>query len=119
MIETEEGIEKLEEVVTTPGLGGIYVGPSDLALALGLSPRGDTDDPLHLETVDRIVATCKKHGIPVGIHTGSLAYTQRRLEAGFNFVTLGADSSFMMKAVASDLAAARNIQETERENTGY
>ena len=119
MVETKEGIENLEEIVTTPGLGAIYVGPSDLALALGLSPRGDTDDPLHLETVNRIVATCKKHGVPVGIHTGGLAYTQRRLEAGFNFVTLGSDGGFMMKAVAADLAAARDSQEKERESTGY
>ena len=77
----------------------------------GLPPRGDTDDPLHLETVDRILASCRKHGVPVGIHTGGLAYTQRRLEAGFNFVTLGTDSGFLMQAVSSDLAAARGTQE--------
>ena len=111
MIETREGLENLEEIVTTPGLGGVYIGPSDLALALGLPPRGDTDDPLHLETVDRILASCRKHGVPVGIHTGGLAYTQRRLEAGFNFVTLGTDSGFLMQAVNSDLAAARGTQE--------
>jgi 4-hydroxy-2-oxoheptanedioate aldolase len=108
MIETKEGLENLEEIVTTPGLGGIYVGPSDLALALGLSPRGDTDDPLHLEAVDKILATCKKHGVPAGIHTGGLAFTRRRLEAGFNFVTLGSDSGFLMQAATSDLAAARS-----------
>jgi 4-hydroxy-2-oxoheptanedioate aldolase len=119
MIETKEGIANLEEIVTTPGLGGIYVGPSDLALALGLSPRGDTDDPLHLETVATIVATCKKHGVPVGCHTGGLEYTLRRLEAGFNFVTLGSDSGFMMQSAASQLAQARGAQQKERENTGY
>ncbi|MEO2046592.1 MAG: aldolase/citrate lyase family protein [Pirellulales bacterium] len=107
MIETKEGLDNLEEIVTTPGLGGIYVGPSDLALALGLSPRGDTDDPLHLQTVDRILTTCKQHGVPAGIHTGGLAYTQRRLEAGFNFVTLDSDIGFIMQSVTSGLAAAR------------
>ena len=107
MIETREGIENLESIVTTPGLDGIYVGPSDLALALGLPARGDTDDPLHLATVDRILATSKKHGLPAGIHTNGLAYTQRRLEAGFNFVTLNSDAGFMMRSVYTDLAAAR------------
>jgi 4-hydroxy-2-oxoheptanedioate aldolase len=107
MIETKEGLANLEEIVTTPGLGAIYVGPSDLALALGLPPRGDTDDAAHLEAVNEILTTCKRHGVPVGIHTGGLAYTRRRLEAGFDFVTLGADSGFLMQAVGSDLAAAR------------
>ncbi len=115
MIETREGIDNLEEIVTTPGLGGIYIGPSDLALALGMSPRGDTDDPLHLETVEKIRAACQKHGVPAGIHTGSLAYAQRRLEAGFNFVTLGTDSGFLMRAVGEDLAAARETQKKNRE----
>jgi 4-hydroxy-2-oxoheptanedioate aldolase len=119
MIETEEGIAKLEEVVTTPGVGGVYIGPADLALALGLPARGDTDDPLHLATVDRILAACKKHGVPAGIHTSSLDYAKRRLAAGFDFVTLGTDSGFLMQAVAADLAGARGAQKGERENTGY
>ena len=107
MIETPDGIANLEEIVATPGLGGVYIGPNDLALALGLPARGDTDDPLHLETVGRILAACKRHGVPVGIHTGGLAYTRIRLEAGFDFVTLGSDAGLLMQAAAADLAAAR------------
>ena len=119
MIETKEGIENLEEIVATPGLGGVYIGPSDLAYALGLPPNGDTDDPLHLATVDQILATCKKHRVPAGIHTSSLDYAKRRLAAGFEFVTLGSDAGFMMQAAARDLAAARGAQQQARENTGY
>jgi len=119
MIETKEGIENLEEIVTTPGLGGVYIGPSDLAYALGLPPNGDTDTPLHLATVEKILATCKRHGVPAGIHTSSLDYTKRRLAAGFEFVTLGSDAGFMMQAAARDLAAARGAQQQTRENTGY
>ena len=119
MIETKEGIANLEEIVTTPGLGGVYIGPADLAYALGLPPKGDNDDPLHLETVGRILAACKAHGVPAGIHTGGLEYTKLRLAAGFNFVTLGSDVGFMMQAAATDLAAARGAQKREREATGY
>jgi 4-hydroxy-2-oxoheptanedioate aldolase len=119
MIETQEGIENLEEIVTTPGLSGVYVGPSDLALALGLPPRGDTDDPLHLATVEQILTTCKRHGVPAGIHTGGLDYTKRRLAMGFDFVTLGSDAGFMMQSAASSLAAARDARLSERESTGY
>ncbi|MEW6187699.1 MAG: aldolase/citrate lyase family protein [Thermodesulfobacteriota bacterium] len=116
MIETREGIENLESIVTTPGLDAVYVGPMDLALALGLPPRGDTDDPLHMATVEKIFKTCKKNGLPVGIHTNGLEYTKRRLESGFNFVTLNADAGFLMQAVLTDLSAARETQKRIRES---
>jgi 4-hydroxy-2-oxoheptanedioate aldolase len=107
MIETEEGLQNVEEIVSAPGLSGVYVGPADLALALGLPARGDNDDPRHLGAVERILATCKRHRVPAGIHTGGLDYTRRRLAAGFDFVTLGTDAGFMMQSVTADLPAAR------------
>lgn len=119
MIETKEGIEKVEEIVTTPGLGGVYIGPSDLGLSLGLPPLGDSDNPTHLATVKTILDTCKRHKVPAGIHTGGLEWTKRRLEAGFDFVTLGTDAGFLSRMVATELAAARGAQKRETEKTGY
>ena len=119
MIETRDGIENIEEIVTTPGLGGVYVGPADLGYALGLQPIGSADHPLHIETMARIVETCKRHGVPVGTHTGGLADSRRRLKEGFNFVTLGSDAGFMMQAAGADLAALRDTQKKAQEATGY
>jgi len=107
MIETQEGLDNLEAIVATPGLGGVYVGPSDLALSLGLPPRGDTDEPRHLAAVEQILAACKRAKVPAGIHTGGLEWTERRLAMGFDFVTLSNDIGFMMQAVTADLAAVR------------
>jgi 4-hydroxy-2-oxoheptanedioate aldolase len=119
MIETKEGIENLDSIVSTPGLGGIYIGPSDLAYSLGLPPIGDTDDPLHLATVDRILKVCRSHGVPAGIHTSSLEFARRRIEAGFDFVTLGTDAGFLIRAATTELADARGSVVKERESTGY
>jgi len=119
MIETQEGLRNLDEILATPGLDGIYIGPADLALALGMPALGDTDDPGHLETVLRILEACHNHDVPVGIHTSSLEYCQRRLEAGFDFVTLGSDAGFMTRTAAHELAAARGTATQAREQTGY
>ena len=62
MIETKEGLENLESIVTTEGLGGVYIGPADLALAIDLPARGDTDDPKHLATVERLQTTSSARG---------------------------------------------------------
>ena len=118
MIETAEGIEKVEEIVTTPGLDGVYIGPSDLALSLGLTPRGDNDDPVHAATVERIQDACRRHGVAIGIHTGGLEFTRRYLDLGFNFVTLGSDLGFMVRTAAGDLAAVRGTMQEQREENG-
>jgi 4-hydroxy-2-oxoheptanedioate aldolase len=107
MIETQEGLDNLDEIVSTPGLDGVYVGPSDLAYAIGQTPPGDTDDEKHVATVGAIVAACKRHKVPVGIQTASLDFTRKRLAAGFDFVTLGTDAGFMMRMVGAELAGAK------------
>jgi 4-hydroxy-2-oxoheptanedioate aldolase len=119
MIETREGVENLEAIVTTPHLGGVYIGPNDLALSLGMPARGDTDEPLHLSTVETILKTCKRHKVPVGIHTSSLEWSHRRLEAGFDFVTIGSDAGFVMVGAAGALTAMRGVKQKEAEPTGY
>lgn len=119
MIETAEGIDQVDEVAATTGLDGIYIGPSDLALAIGLQPTGDNDQPEHTATVQKVQDACNRHGVAAGIHTSSLAYAQRYLELGFHFVTLGSDLRFMLRAATEDLAAVRQTAPGAREETGY
>lgn len=119
MIETQEGIANVEEIVSTPGLDGIYIGPADLALAMGLPVSGDQPQEEHLEMVKHIHGVCRKHEVAIGIHTSSLEYAQKYLDLGFNFVTLGSESGHMMKNAARELAAARGTTEKKRESTGY
>ena len=107
MIETAEALKNLDEICTTPGLDAIYIGPSDLAFAIGQIARGDTDDPKHAETVTHIYETARKHNINVGIHTGSLKFTKRFLKQGFDMVMLGADSAFMSRMATMELNEAR------------
>lgn len=118
MVETEEAIEKLDEIASTPGVDAIYIGPSDLGYALGLGPAA-VADPKHQATVERILAACREHKIAAGIHTGSLEQTKFHLEQGFNLVNLGTDSAFMMRTAGTELAQAKETAAVERENTGY
>ena len=119
MVETADGIENLDEIASTPGLDGIYIGPSDLGYALGLSPTTGSQEQKHIDTVERIRKTCEAHGIAAGIHTGSLDATKRYLEQGFNLVTLGTDSAFLAGSASAQLADARDAVSTEREASGY
>jgi 4-hydroxy-2-oxoheptanedioate aldolase len=95
MIETADGLANLEDIVATPGLDGVYVGPSDLSLALGGGPEQDSHDPMRLEAFDRILAACRARGVRVGVHTTSVAYSQAMLARGFDLVTVGGDARYL------------------------
>ena len=114
MVETADGIENLEEIASTPGLDGIYIGPSDLAFALGLSPISGMEDEKHKETVQRILESCRNNGIAAGMHTGSLAQTKIYLNQGFNLVTLGTDSAFMARTAGTELSLAKEVKFANR-----
>ncbi|MDB5476828.1 MAG: garL [Phenylobacterium sp.] len=95
MIETAEGLEKADEICATPGLAGVYIGPSDLSLALGGPPTQDSEDPLRLAAFDKILAACQRAGVKAGVHTTSVAYSQAMLARGFDLVTVGADTRYL------------------------
>lgn len=103
MIETAEGIAKMDEIISTPGLDAVYIGPTDLALALGLPPVMDNDDPTHVATVNKILETCRKHKVAAAMHTTSAKYTQRYIDQGFNMVMLINDRVAMMNYVKAEV----------------
>jgi 4-hydroxy-2-oxoheptanedioate aldolase len=114
MIETAEALENLDEIMSTPGVDAVYIGPADLAFALGLPPSGDNDEPIHVEAVNKIFECSRKHNIAAGIQTGSVAYTKRYLDQGFHMVTLGGDSGFMARMARQELKAARQGSDVEK-----
>jgi 4-hydroxy-2-oxoheptanedioate aldolase len=95
MIETADGLANVAEIVATPGLDGVYIGPSDLSLALGGKPDQDSQDPVRLAAFETILGACKAAGRRAGVHTTSVAYSQQMLAMGFDLVTVGADVRYL------------------------
>ncbi|NJN52906.1 MAG: 2,4-dihydroxyhept-2-ene-1,7-dioic acid aldolase [Gammaproteobacteria bacterium] len=118
MIETADGLANVGEIVATPGVDGVYIGPSDLALALGLRPVGDFGDARHQAAIKTIHEACRKASVAIGIHTSSVEATRGYLDAGFNFVTLGSDGGFLARAAGDDLRAV-TASRSKLEATGY
>lgn len=103
MIETKEGIANLDAICATPGLDGVYIGPADLSYALGLAPRGDNPDPLHLKTCDNIREAAHRHGIKACMHCASAAFAAGAVKRGFDLVMLTSDISCMTAGVRRQL----------------
>lgn len=118
MIETAEALENLDEIMSTPGVDAVYIGPADLAYALELKPTGDNNDPKHVATVTHILETAKKHGIAAGIHTASVEYSRRYVDQGFNMVTVGTDRAFMERLARQELKQVREGGEAPQVEPG-
>lgn len=103
MVETRGGLENVEEIAQAPGVDGVYIGPADLALSLGISQGSEE----HGRAIERIRAACEKGGVAAGMHTTSGEGTRGYAEAGFDMVTCGMDSVFLTEAARHQLAAAR------------
>ena len=103
MVETKEGLANLDAICATPGLDAVYIGPADLSFALGLAPRGDNPDPLHIATCDKIRETAHKHGIKCVMHCGGAAFAAGAVKRGFDMVMLTSDSSCMAAGARAQL----------------
>src|SRR5215207_6696594 len=106
-IETAGGLENVEEIAATPGLDGLYIGPADLALALGIPLAAAGDDPRHVDAVQRILRACQASGIGAGMHSRSGELARRYAEQGFSMLNLGTDYELLTAAVRRELDAAR------------
>jgi 4-hydroxy-2-oxoheptanedioate aldolase len=105
MVETATGLSNVDEIAATPGVDAILVGPSDLAIGLGLAP--DDRGPTHAAAVKRVVETCRSHGIAAGIVLGDGATAKAHLELGFQFINVTTDIGLIMSGLRHELAVAR------------
>lgn len=111
MIETAEGLRNVEEIARTPGLDGLYIGPGDLAIALGLpvmpDQRNSDEQRAHADAIERIRMACERAGIVAGMYVGSGVEARRLVDRGFRMVTVAWDAGLLEDGGRAELAAAR------------
>ena len=111
MIETKEALEKLDEILDTPNLDGIYIGPADLSLAVGEEPGFDkAENTKAYKEILRILEAAKKRNLLAGLHNGTAEYAEKMLDKGFNLVTVGSDSRYISAGAKSDLEKLKGIK---------
>jgi 4-hydroxy-2-oxoheptanedioate aldolase len=108
MIETPTALSEVDAICATPGLDGVYVGPSDLSLAVG---GAFPMDPAILDTFEDAVATvreaARRTGVAAGIHTPGGETAARRLAEGFTFASIASDLAHLEAAARGHLDSAR------------
>jgi 4-hydroxy-2-oxoheptanedioate aldolase len=108
MIETPSALSEVDAICATPGLDGVYVGPSDLSLAVGGAYPMDPAIMTEFEdAVRHIREAARQAGIAAGIHTPDGATAARRLAEGFTFASVASDLAHLEASARGHLEAAR------------
>lgn len=107
MVETGAGLDSVDEICGVPGLDGLYVGPADLGIALGVPPRRGLADPAVRDAIRRIRLSCERNSLVSGVHAVNGAQAHGLLAEGFSMVTTIADTDALRLGAATEVAAAR------------
>lgn len=95
MIETPAGLENAEAIVQVPGLDGLYIGPNDLALSLGIAPATPWQGSPLAEHIDYLIGLCRQYGRYSGIFCSDVAMAGAMQAAGASLVTPGNDAQLL------------------------
>ena len=105
MVESATALDDLDAVLAVEGIDGIYVGPGDLSLSLGLT--GDDRRAELRDVLSSIVARARAAGVPVGVHAYTGADAAGYAAEGATIVTVAADAVALGEAVTHHLGVAR------------
>jgi len=98
MIETAEAIRNIDSILNVPGLDGIFVGPSDLSISLGVTPKHDLTQPEMVAATSKVLAGCKARNKVAMLMTPTEELARQKLAEGWDGVFPGADISWMINA---------------------
>lgn len=95
-IETAQAVSNAAEIAAVDGVDALFIGPSDLAASMGV--LGQQDHPDVVAAVEQTIKAVKAAGKPVGVNAFAPAMAKRYLEAGVDFMLVGADVAVVARA---------------------
>jgi 2-keto-3-deoxy-L-rhamnonate aldolase RhmA len=106
MIESVQGVENAEEIISVTGVSGVFVGPVDLRLSMGLNgPHGEEKE--YTVALEKILEIGRSLEIPVGIFAASEAVMERMAKMGFLFFLVTGDNAALVSGANSALEKSR------------
>ncbi|MFN2200305.1 MAG: HpcH/HpaI aldolase family protein [Caldilineaceae bacterium] len=110
-IESAQAVENAEAIMSTPGIDGCWLGPSDLSLSMGFHPSEMLEREEHARALERVVEACRNTGKIPGIAGLGIDDAIQKAKLGFQFITASSDAGFIISGAAQGLAALRNWSE--------
>jgi 4-hydroxy-2-oxoheptanedioate aldolase len=115
-IESAQAVENVEEILAVDGVDAIFLGPADLAASMGL--LGAQEHPSVVAAVEHCIAAAKAAGKPVGVNAFAEPAARHYLDAGVDFILVGADVALLARG-SEALAATYLPQGPEAQPASY
>lgn len=90
LVESPEGVRNFPEILRTPGIAAVFLGPVDLSVAMGRG--GDPDDPDVQAALLDMIGQANRAGVPVGALAVNPAFARKLLAHGLDFLAYGIDT---------------------------
>jgi len=107
-IETKESLDNLEEIAATKNLSGLYVGPYDLSISLGMTKMADFSDPTFMDHIKRVLSVAKKYKLITAIQAYKEEEASMLANMGFNLVTPVDESATLVQGVREKLERVKS-----------
>jgi len=107
MVETTTALEHVEEIASAPEIDGLYIGPSDLSLDMGVSLSSWQNDERHIAAVQRIFAAARANGRVACHHGSGPEVSAKFVKMGSMLCQIGNDVRTLGTATANALTAFR------------
>jgi len=105
MVETQAGVDAIDEIVAVPGVDGVYIGPNDLALGCGLGRSTYRDCEQVGALLQRVVDACRRSGVVAGLHCSDVEMALHWAGRGVGMLTVATDTTLLRQAAEQTLAA--------------
>ena len=112
ILETKEAVANLEAIVAVPGVDGIYLGPFDLCLSLGLDPMQQPFAAVE-EIVTRAQALCQANEVAFGIGCSTPQELAARHAQGCTLLGYGTDYSLLANAARGGVMAFQQCKRAD------
>ncbi|MET4157632.1 aldolase/citrate lyase family protein [Agromyces sp. PvR057] len=112
MVETPQAIADVEAIAAVPGVDMVFVGPFDLAIALGTTVEALLADTSADSPLDRVVAACTAAGIVPGSFAGSIPIAAALVARGFRSVAVAVDTAILTQHGGELVQQARRAAES-------
>jgi len=106
-IESEEGVENVDELVSVFGVDAVMIGPADLSQDMGIP--GQIQHPKVVDAFHKIIDSCNKHGVAPGIHLQDMEQVEKWINEGMRFITFSYDIQLFKDASQSALKKLRSL----------
>jgi 4-hydroxy-2-oxoheptanedioate aldolase len=107
-IETRESLENLEEIAATKNLSGLYVGPYDLSISLGMSKMADFSDTAFMEHIKRVLVVAKKYNLLTAIQCYKEDEAAMLASMGYSMITPLEETATLLQAVKDKIERVKS-----------